>query len=385
MLDTLSNQDNAIFYTAIEDGEDVSHSTVSGEAAEKYYEEDKNYSPDHKFTVFSPEVKNTLVSFFDLYVNTWKSSQEVSLGFYTTASIGKEKKSFNVDATEAAPPAEPILLSLSAKADNLSNAIAMMVKSVLVEEYQKQYSSKSSDGYSKTLETMPIKDFKLFLSKITWHFGDEDEVALKRTVMQLICDSRFHNVRLAGKEESVFCILMEMLDERQHKQSLASRVVSASDVELVFKKAESEEDDSLMDPTWSEYRKLEEQITDKRNLEDKVLAVCPEYSPKKLQFLARLACRAKSEQLASNRSFLSLKYRIYEACTEHLLKEVESTDSEGGMDEAFEHLKSLSSEHINELKSDYKYTVSNKHTVSGIVMDLFDGCFMSFDELSNEE
>ncbi len=178
---------------------------------------------------------------------------------------------------------------------------------------------------------------------------------------------------------------MEKLDERQHKKSLANRVVSASDVELIFKKAESEEDDSLMDPTWSELKKLEEKITDKRNLEEKITAVCPDYAPKKLQFLARLACRSKSEQLASNRSFLSLKYRVYEACTEHLLKESETIDSEVGIDEAFESLKSLSSMHIDELKGDYKYSISNKLAISGIVMDLFDGCFMSFDEQPNEE
>ena len=61
MIETIEDQETAIFYTAIEDVEDVSHTTLSNKGANKYYEEDKNYDEKHNFTIFSTEVKNALI------------------------------------------------------------------------------------------------------------------------------------------------------------------------------------------------------------------------------------------------------------------------------------------------------------------------------------
>lgn len=384
MIETIEDQETAIFYTAIEDVEDVSHTTLSNKGAKKYYEEDKNYDEKHIFTIFSPEVKNTLVSFFDIYVNSWKYSEELLLGFYTTASIGKERKKFLVDGAEIDAPNDPVLKVISSESE-LSDDIVKMVKSVVLEEYERQYALKNSKGNLTTLEEISIDTFKNFLGKVVWHFGGEDEEKLKETVIQLIKKSIFHNVRLANKEEGIFSILMEMLDERQNAKSLARRVVFAPDVKLVFKQAESEESDSVMDPTWSELKKIEEEITDKRNLKEKITSVCPEYAEKKIKHLARLACRSKTEQMSSNKSFLSLKYRAYEACSEYFFSHESPVTTESDVDNIFEELKKISEEQIAELRKDYTYTISNSQAVSGIIMDLFDGCFVSFDEGTNEK
>lgn len=384
MIETIEDQETAIFYTAIEDVEDVSHTTLSNKGAKKYYEEDKNYDEKHNFTIFSPEVKNALVSFFDIHVNSWRFSEEVLLGFYTTASIGKERNKFLVDGAEIDAPNDPVLKVISSESE-LSDEIVKMVKSVVLEEYKAQYSSRDSKGNLTTLDEISIDKFKNFLGKVVWHFGREDEVKLKETIIQLIKESRFHNVRLANKEDAIFSILMEMLDERQNKQSLASRVVFAPDIQLVFKRAESEESDSVMDPTWSELKKIEEEITDKRNLKEKITSACPEYAEKKIKHLARLACRSKTEQMSSNKSFLSLKYRAYEACSEYFFSHKSTVATESEVDNVFEDLKKISKEQIDELKRDYTYTISNTQAVSGIIMDLFDSCFVSFDEGANEK
>ncbi len=384
MLETLENEDRAIFYTAIEDVEDVSHTKVSGDDVGAYYEEDKNYHEYHRFTIFSPAIKNTLVSFFDIYIGSWKASGEVKLGFYTPAKFGKERKKFTIDGAKIDAPKKPILESL-ASGGALSDNVVKMVKSVVLEEYGQQYLEKASKGHLSTLSEMHVSVFRKFLNKIVWHFESEDERKLKGTVIRLIRESKLHNFRIANKEEIIFSILMEILDERQSELSLARRVVNASDVKLIFKQAESEESDFVMDPTWEELKRIEKGITDKRNLSEKITSVCPGYGKKKLKHLARLACRSKTEQMYSNRSFLSLKYRVYEACSEYFFTDDCIVSSEAEIDKAIKELNKISKEQIEELKKDYAYTVSNSQAVSGIIMDLFDSCFVSFDEVADEK
>ena len=40
---------------------------------------------------------------------------------------------------------------------------------------------------------------------------------------------------------------------------------------------------------------------------------------------------------------------------------------------------------IDELKKDYHYSLSNKKLIEGIVLDLFDTCFLAFDERENDK
>ena len=42
-------------------------------------------------------------------------------------------------------------------------------------------------------------------------------------------------------------------------------------------------------------------------------------------------------------------------------------------------------ESIDELKKDYHYSLSNKKLIEGIVLDLFDTCFLAFDERENDK
>lgn len=380
MLDSLNSNKSSIFYTAIEVIEDISHTIESSELSEQYVEEDKNYDSKTNFTIFSNEVKNTLVSFFDIYVNTWRASDELNLGFYTTSGIGKEKKTKLDNGTIIKLPEEPILSSLMS---NISTPLELVdtVKSIVLEEYTKQYQDKKVDGHVETLKNTNTNDFKIFLDRIKWHFGEENEVDLKTTVLSLIRQSELYNSRIANKEEIIFSLLMELIDERQNNSSYAGRFVHSSDVKLVFKEAESEEIDHATDPTWNAIKVLEKEITDKRNLSEKIISVCPDYPERKLGHLARLASRSKIEQLAGNKSFLSLKYRTYEACHQYLFdNDFPEPNSIAEVDLTIKGLNAASSEHIEELKKDYSYTISNKNTIDGVVMDLIDSCFVSFDE-----
>jgi len=379
MLDQINLSSRDIFYTAIENVEDVSHAVIDSEKVDQYYEEDKNYDKEVSFTLFTDAVKNTFVSFFDIYVGSWRSSDSVHLGFYTTASIGKEQKKLKIGEELVSPPKDSIL-ELLASGNDISSETCRYIKEALLQEYKSQYSKKEVKGNLATLVAIDEQELVKFFSKIHWYFGAEDEEELKDSLLESIKQSPLYTIRHANKEEIIFSLLMEVLDERQKGNDLVQKVIFSPEVDLLFKRAESELDSDILDPVWVHLEKTVSEIEDKRNLEEKIEAVCPSYASKKTKLHARLACRSKTEQAGGNKSFLSLKYRVYEACSEHMVKNHASSINEEKIDSIIDELKSLSAVYVEELKKDYSYTISNKAVINGVVMDLFDGCFIAFDE-----
>ncbi|WP_041279687.1 hypothetical protein [Desulfobacula toluolica] len=385
MLNSIKNDADAVFFTAVENVEDVSHQTVENGVETNYFEEDKNYDLCGNFTIFSPPVKNTLVSFFDIYLGQFKNSKNVYLGFYTTRAIGKERKNKLNDGTEIDLP-ETSILSLLSSGKKINGATTRLVKAILIEEYIEQYKGKPYDGFLESLKNMSEKDFIDFLMRIKWYFGEENEEDLKQTVLKDIEASTLHSSAHIGKESIIFSSLMEKLDEKQNKESLLDRLVHSSDVKLIFAEARSEVAELNMDPTWRHYNELEEEITDKRNLKEKIQAIIDDYPERKIRHLAKKACRSKTEQSSSNKTFLSLKYRVHEACSDYFFEE-DYTPPENGDDlnRLIKELLSESVKSIEELKKDYQYSVSNSKIIEGIILDLFDSCFFAFDELEHEK
>lgn len=384
MLETIQQDANTIFFTAVENLEDVSHQTIVDGEVSNYFEEDKNYDLNGNFTIFSPPVTNTLVSFFDIYVGPFRTSNNVYLGFYTTRDIGKERKSKLGSGKEITLPEKPVLEILQSLDDASDEAISL-VKDILVEEYASQYKENSKSGNLETLKSLTNDKFKDFLKKISWHFGQEDESALKQTVLKDIENSSLHNNAHIGKENTIFCLLMEKLGERQNSKNLVDKLVHSSDVKLVFKEAESQIPDESADPTWRYIAELEKEVNDKRNLKEKVLSVIEDISGRRINQLARKASGSKYEEREADKSFLSLKYRVFEACEEYFSDDGYVAPKNGNdLDAVLKTLVSKAVEDISKLKADYKYTISNDKTIEGIICNLFDGCFLAFDEYSNE-
>ena len=384
MLKTIKQDANTVFFTAVENLEDVSHQTIVDGEVSNYYEEDKNYDLKGNFTIFSPPVTNTLVSFFDIYVDQFRTSNNLNLGFYTTRNIGKEQKSKLESGKEVALPDVPILQILQSL-DDISDETVSLVKDIIAEEYASQYKEKSKSGNLETLQGLTIDRFKEFLKQILWHFGQEDEDALKQTVLKDIENSPIHNNAHIGKENIIFCLLMDKLSERQNSKNLVDKLVHSSDVKLIFKEAESQLPDESIDPTWRYIAELEKGVTDKRNLKEKVLSVIKDIPDRRIRQLARKASGSKYEEREADKSFLSLKYRVFEACEEYFSNDGYIAPENGGdLDAVLNTLVSTAVADISKLKADYKYTISNDKTIEGIVWNLFDGCFLAFDEYSDE-
>lgn len=384
MLKTIKQDTNTVFFTAVENIEDVSHQTIVDGEVINYFEEDKNYGLNGNFTIFSPPVTNTLVSFFDIYIDQFRTSNNVYLGFYTTRNVGKERKSKLDSGKEINLPESPILEILQSLGE-ASDETVSLVKDILVQEYASQYKEKSKLGNLETLQGQTIEKFKEFLSQILWHFGQEDESALKQTVLKDIEDSPLHNNAHIGKENIIFCLLMDKLSERQNSQNLVAKLVHSSDVKLIFKEAESQSQDESIDPTWRYIAELEKGVTDKRNLKEKVLSVIENISDRRIKQLARKASGSKYEEREADKSFLSLKYRVFEACEEYFSNdEYEAPENGNELDAVLKTLVSKAVDDISKLKADYTYTISNEKTIEGIILNLFDGCFLAFDEYINE-
>lgn len=384
MLKTIKQNTNTVFFTAVENLEDVSHQVVVDGEFNNYFEEDKNYDLNGNFTIFSPPVINTLVSFFDIFVDQFRSSDNVLLGFYTTRNIGKERKARLENGVDISLPKEPILEILQS-IDSASEDTISLVKDILVEEYASQYRNKGKSGNLETLQGMSVDEFKEFLRKITWYFGQENENDLKQTVLKEIEDSPLHNNAHIGKENIIFCLLMDKLGERQNSKNLVNKMVHSSDVKLVFKEAESQLKDESIDPTWRYLSDLEKGVTDKRNLKEKVLSVIEDIPDRRITTLARKATGSKYEERDTDKSFLSLKYRVFEACDDYFSSGGYKIPTNGSdLDEIIKTLVSKAMKDISTLKADYKYTISNDKTIEGIIWNLFDGCFLAFDEFSDE-
>jgi hypothetical protein len=384
MLETIKQDTNTVFFTAVENLEDVSHQIIVDGNVSNYFEEDKNYDLSGNFTIFSPPVTNTLVSFFDIYIDQFRTSNNVYLGFYTTRNVGKERKNKLDSGKEVTLPNKPILEILQSL-DDASAETVSIVKDILTEEYSSQYKEKAKSGYLETLQGLTVGKFKEFLSKILWHFGQEDEDDLKQTVLTNIENSPLHNNAHIGKENIIFCLLMDKLGERQNSKNLVDKLVHSSDVKLIFKEAESQIPDESIDPTWRYISELEKGVTDKRNLKEKVLSVIADISDRRVKQLARKASGSKYEEREADKSFLSLKYRVFEACEEFFLNDgYEVPENGNDLDAILKTLVSKAVEDISKLKADYKYTISNDKTIEGIIWNLFDGCFLAFDEYGNE-
>ncbi|WP_299204079.1 hypothetical protein [uncultured Amphritea sp.] len=384
MLDTIEQDANAVFFTAVENLEDVSHQIIQDGEVYNYFEEDKNYDLSGNFTIFSPPVINTIVSFFDIYIDQFRTSNNVFLGFYTTRNFGKERKKNLENGVTLSLPEKPVLEYL-VSIDDAPDETINLVRQVLLEEYERQYKDKSSSGNIGTLRNQSVPQFRSFLSRIRWYFGQEDEGKLKRTVLTDIQNSPLHNNAHIGKEQIIFALLMDKLSERQNSINLVDKLVHSSDVKLIFKDAESQLPDESIDPTWRYIAELENEVTDKRNLKEKVLSVVRNVSERRIRQYSRKASSSKYEEREADKSFLSLKYRVYEACEEYFLDERYISPKNGeDIDGVLRSLVSKAMSDISKLKEDYRYTVSNDKTIEGVIWNLFDGCFLAFEECDDE-
>lgn len=384
MLDSIEKSESAQIYAAIEYKGDISFNEFNNLDGKEYYEENKNYEIGSSFTFNSIEILNTMVIFLDIWLK-WEYSSSINFGFYSTNKISKEKKTERLLKLNITLPDKPILELLLAYNFDYPNLLKTVIK-MIIKEYESQYESRESKGHLDLIKGFNDSDWKKFLQKIDWHFGQIDEIQLKTELLCKIKSCRYFNQHLEGRENSILSQIIELFDERLNIKDPVAKYIHASDIRYIFKISETshiglKKND---DPVWELWHSLPEP-KDKRNLRDKIIDKCKSYNYKKIENLSRKvgANIIEEKRNESNKDFFSIKYRVFVECESELIilleaqkdKEITEKDINFWID----HLVNKAQERINDLSLDYNYSFKSKTFIEGVVLELFDSCFLAFD------
>ena len=143
------------------------------------------------------------------------------------------------------------------------------------------------------------------------------------------------------------------------------------------------EGDKPIDPAWKAFDTLENE--DFRNLKDKYKAVSDVITNKTLKRLSRQATNSKRITGAEfGREYVSLRYKVFEIGEEFI--EQLSLDhtkkySEEELDQIVEEIVSITEKQISDWKKTYKIRINDRTSLKGIVLSLFDDCFLAFDDI----
>lgn len=380
ILEEIENQNNVLVYGAVEYLEDVYIHKGTIDSSLTNLEEDKNYNPETSFTINNSIVLNTLVSFIDLWLFKVELDPNARFVFYSTNKIGKERETEFSKIKNLIFPEEPVLELLRLK-KLTTDGLLYIVKSNVLKEYDVQYKEINPRRIS-SLEKLEDEDWVKFLNQIDWNFNQLDDKTLKVQIIEKIKKSKLFNTSLNGKEEVIFNELVELVDERQNCKNLSDRVLNCSDVKNAFLKAELDKSKPKSeDFVWKQWEKLSPPET--RNLIEKINSVSKDYSEIGIRSKKLKASRGllSSKEFEKDKKFLSIRYRIYEACLDKLADiEISKDVSEKGINAIFSQLIAFASSEIDKLKVDYDYyNICKEDIIEGIVYELFESCFLAFD------
>ncbi len=384
-------------YCAVEFIEDSMLIHDSLEGAQYKLEENKSYSKAISFN--SHAIKNTLVAFADQYFKFLEDERSISFSVYCCAKISKERvgKQFlsdlgvNVDIVNKEK--EYSLLQKISEGDILESEELSVSKALFLEEYKEQYKIlnfngdvEGYSGYYSKLSLWNDGKFQNFLAQIEWVFDDSDKyldvVAVERIKQ---CQQFYSITHHKGKEELILQACRGLLEKRQFSKSKMGRFINQSDIENVFLKVGSNiEDDKPTDPAWKAFHTLEN--ADFRNLKDKYNSVSDVITAKTLNRLSRLATNSKLITGAEfGKEYVSLRYKVFEVGEEfidNLPFDQNHKYSEVELDEIVDEIVSITEKKINDWRKTYKIRINDRHSLKGIVLSLFDDCFLAFDDIA---
>ncbi len=379
MLKAMTENETAYIYCAIENIGDVHMRTSSSAESANYIEEDKDYSEGSGFSFNSIQVLKTLVNFIDAW-HKFELSSTLYFGFCTTAVISKEKSSNRSKRLEIEFPDRALLEFLNGN-DPMNDEVINIIKAIIIDAYKEIYSKHEKKGHLDSIINWSNSTWREFLERIRWFFGDGNETELETELRGTLKKCPFYNNRIQGKEGHVISILVDEFDKKQNLDDFADRFVHSSDIKLVVKRVESGEY-RISDPAWKMWKNLPPPV-DNRNLIDKVRSVSTTFNEEMLDSWCRSVALSRYEQdsLKHDKSILSLRYRVFESCHEKLISIVQNGNiGQEKLQRCVENLVLCAYTHIKTLSEDYKYPLINQSTIRGIILELVDSCFLSFEK-----
>lgn len=380
LLDAIADDDNLQAYAAVEALGDASITTANAKTTASYFEEDKNYDSNSTLTFASTATLNSIVIFLDQWIDS-RYSTTVRFGFYTTASIGKEKNAGRAKALNLTLPEKPILELLCARDYNAPNLLACVVALVL-NEYEEQYQGRARNGHLSAIKCWSTNDWVSFFDLVKWLFSEADESDAYAALLKAIRQCRYYNDKHEGKEELLAATLVDLFDRKQGAADFSQRFVHASEVELRFIKV-ANGTTLPTDPLWAKWETIPPP-SDQRNVSEKFLAVCPALPIKAMERYRRHTADGHLELEAhlQDKNVLAMRYQIYDACADVLddMTERAATLTAAELKQTIEELTQRAMQRVMERAAEYGYSHKTESFVRGLLLELFDSCFLAFPE-----
>lgn len=396
MLEHIKQFGDEPVYCAVEFIEDsfLIHDSCSG--AQYILEENKSYSKAISFN--SLAIKNTLVAFTDQYFKFLEDDRNLKFSVYCCAELAKEKlnKEFlskaGADVTRVNKEKEFSILHKIVNSQKLEDEELLVAKAVFLDEYKNQYKVLNENGevegysgYFNKVSAWSNEHFLSFLSQIEWCFDSSDKYLDKVAIEKIKECQQFYSItHHKSKEELILQSCRGLFEKRQFSKGKMGRFINSSDIEIIFLKVGGNiENEKPIDPAWQAFSSLENE--DSRNLKDKYKAVSNVITAKTLRRLSRQATNSKLITGAEfGREYVSLRYKVFEIGEEfidNLALNLGKKYSEEELDQIVEEIVSIAEIKISDWKKTYKISINDRHSLKGIVLSLFDDCFLAFDEI----
>ncbi|CAK3420756.1 conserved hypothetical protein [Vibrio crassostreae] len=384
ILDKISTGCEQVF-CAVEVIEDVLlvEKSDEGELVEKLLEEDKDYTSN--FSYRSEPVRNTLVSFFDQYIEHNKDNL-LSLCFYAQTGLSNEKIDNkiinNTSGLEEGDAGNYGILKKLVDNEKLTDTELKIALSLFKKEYLFQYNNRKDKkvGFSDIVKGLPKDEFEKFLYSISWNFESNENLDYEQILLKKIRECEFFDYMCDGREYSILHELFYEFVKRKRETSLIKKLLSKDKVENIFSKAKYGNSSILKDSSWKIWETID--LSDLRNLEEKIESVCKDYPTRRINDLKVKLSLAKSEEFELGKDYKSLKARVYRECNELIMDLIDDNElfDKVRIKEAFKQMEGLSIDKVRNLENDYTYNASNDDLISGMVYSLFDDCYLAFDD-----
>lgn len=346
-------------------------------------EENKFYTSGLSFN--SSAIKNTVVAFLDLYL-TYARLGELKLGVYASAGISGERLSIATKETlgiEEKVGDYSILKNLIQKkplTEEELRAAYLLAK----EEYLKQYPD-SKKGWAAIVEDMSQTDFRKFIESIEWSISNETNESLEEQALEKVKNCRFFTHNHEGLEVYLLSGILDELEKRSLKKEISSRLLSTDTLKLIYNeillgKSTSVRVADAASDSWDDV-----EISDYRNLSEKVISVCPDFDTRRLVALARQCSLARKVEPGGERELKALARRILDVAEGSLLdSNLPSKMAKEEVLKVLDDLSGISMQHVATFRSSYAYRARDAHSIKSVLLTLFDDCYLAFDEVSND-
>ncbi len=382
LLDRMEQKGRISVCAATEFKDDVYYKEVLADGTVKIYTEgDKNYDPEKAFSFSAKEVRNSVVILIDCWLE-FNMSDTVFFGFYTNIKIAKEYNVARIKELKITLPDKPMLQLLSERNYKKPNLLEA-AKKILLDEYKSQYDINSRNY--KLISKWTNKQWIDFFDRIDWKFEQADDKELEKRILEKVRNCSIDSVSIMpGKERMVLALLEHEFEVKQSVQDHFGRLVTVDFLESTILKVAANVA-KKSDPVYKLWNEIDEPV-DKRNLSMKIEAVCKQYSKKRIGLLARRAMIAKIELEQTHHEFSSaFRFRLYSACEEKLYELIDGNEGYSELDVQtvnvwFDTLYTHGIELIKSIKEDYSYELQNSDLICNTILELFDACYLSFED-----